>query len=58
MGILASLDPVALDKACIDMIKKYIDAGTDERLYQLKNLSGKIYFMLQRDMKLEPNNMI
>lgn len=41
MGIFASLDPVAIDKACIDMIKNHVDVGTEEWLEQLKNLSGE-----------------
>ena len=41
MGILASLDPVALDRACIDMIKEHLDDGTEEWLDQLRNLSGE-----------------
>ena len=49
LGILASLDPVALDRACIDMIKKHIDVGTDEWLDQLKNLSGEnILYVTER----------
>ena len=41
MGILASTDPVALDRACLDMIKKHVDVGTDELLTQIKNLTGE-----------------
>ena len=41
MGILASLDPVALDRACIDMIRNHVDNGTGEWLEQLTNLSGE-----------------
>ena len=41
MGILASNDPVAVDKACIDMIKNNTDVGTDEWLEQLDNLLGE-----------------
>ena len=41
MGILASTDPVAIDRACIDMIKKYTDVGTDEWLEQSDNLLGE-----------------
>lgn len=40
MGILASTDPVALDRACLDMIIKHVDKGTDMLLEQIKNLSG------------------
>ena len=41
IGILASIDPVALDKACLDLIKKYEDVGTDDWLNQVKNLLGE-----------------
>ena len=41
IGILASIDPVALDKACLDLIKKYEDIGTDDWLNQVKNLLGE-----------------
>lgn len=41
MGILASTDPIALDRACLDMIKKHVDNGTDELLEQIKNLTGE-----------------
>ena len=41
MGILSSIDPVALDKACIDMIRNYTDEGTDEWLKQSDKLLGE-----------------
>ncbi len=41
MGILASTDPVALDQACLDLIKEHWDVGTDELLEQIKNLTGE-----------------
>ena len=41
IGILASTDPVAVDQACLDMIKKHVDTGTDELLEQIRNLSGE-----------------
>ena len=41
MGILASLDPVALDKACLDIIKSHVDKGTDEWLKQLEDKKGE-----------------
>ena len=39
--ILASIDPVALDKACLDLIRKNEDKGTEKWLNQLKNLLGE-----------------
>ena len=41
IGILASVDPVALDRACLDMIKKYEDIGTNDWLNQVKNKLGE-----------------
>ena len=41
MGILASLDPVALDRACLDIIKSHTDVGTNEWLEQLENKKGE-----------------
>ena len=40
IGILASTDPVALDRACIDMINKTEDPGTSELLTQVEDLLG------------------
>ena len=40
-GILASLDPVALDRACIDIIKNTSANGKYEWLNQLKELNGE-----------------
>ena len=41
MGILASTDPVAIDRACFDMIKKSNDSGTEEWLAQSNTLLGE-----------------
>ena len=44
IGILASTDPVALDKACLDLIKKRNDtmySGAPKFLEQVKNKSGE-----------------
>ena len=41
MGILASTDPVAIDKVCIDMIRNYTDNGTEEWLKQSDNKLGE-----------------
>ena len=60
MGILASLDPVALDKACIDMIKQHVDVGTEEWLGQLRNLSGEniIYVTESHGIGTQDYNLI
>ncbi len=41
MGILASTDPVAIDRACLDLIIKHVDEGTEEFMEQLKNALGE-----------------
>ena len=41
IGILASTDPVAIDKAGLDLIKKNVDEGTDEFLAQVSTLKGE-----------------
>ena len=41
MGILASTDPVAIDRACFDMIKNSTDIGTEEWLKQASTLLGE-----------------
>ena len=41
IGILSSTDPVAIDQACLDLIKKTKDKGTEKFLEQVKNLSGE-----------------
>ena len=41
MGILASTDPVAIDRACLDMIVKDRDVGTVELLQQIQRLEGE-----------------
>ena len=41
IGILASTDPVAIDKACLDLIKSNVDTGTDSLLNQINRLKGE-----------------
>ncbi len=41
IGILSSIDPIALDRACVDLIKKTTDNGTDDWVNQLNNLKGE-----------------
>ena len=41
IGILSSRDPVAIDRACLDLIKKYEDTGTNDWLEQLNNKMGE-----------------
>ena len=41
IGILASTDPVAIDKAGLDLIKQNVDTGTDALLSQINRLKGE-----------------
>ena len=41
IGILASTDPVALDRACVDLVKNTREDGTEEWVNQLNNLMGE-----------------
>ena len=41
IGILASIDPIAIDRAALDLINKYTDEGTEELLSQIKRLEGE-----------------
>lgn len=40
IGILSSLDPVALDRACMDLIYKSDDPGRDHFLQRVESLHG------------------
>lgn len=40
IGILASLDPVAIDKACIDLVKNSSDPGKEHFLERVNNRHG------------------
>ena len=41
IGILASTDPVAIDRAGLDLIKSNIDTGTNDLLNQINRLKGE-----------------
>ena len=41
IGILASLDPVAIDQACIDLIKNSTDPGKDHFLERVSSRHGE-----------------
>jgi hypothetical protein len=41
IGILASTDPVAIDKAGLDLIRSNVDEGTNAFLSQVTNLKGE-----------------
>lgn len=40
-GILISTDPVAIDQACVDIIKNCKDAGKEKMLKQIEDLKGE-----------------
>ena len=63
IGILASTDPVALDRACLDLIKKHNDtknSGEHELLQQIKNKTGEnvIKVAVKIDLGSEQYNFI
>ena len=41
IGILASLDPIALDQACLDLVKKSNDPGSDHFLERVNTRHGE-----------------
>ena len=41
IGILASTDPVAIDRAALDLIKSNVDTGTEYLLNQINRLKGE-----------------
>ena len=41
IGILASLDPIAIDKACIDLVEKSDDPGKEHFLERVNSRHGK-----------------
>lgn len=41
IGILISLDPIAIDKACIDLVEKSSDPGKDHLLERINSRNGK-----------------
>lgn len=40
IGILASLDPVAIDQACLDLVYKSTDSGKDKLIKRIESLHG------------------
>ena len=42
IGILASLDPVALDQACIDLVYNSKDSGKDELIERIESRNGLV----------------
>ena len=44
IGILASLDPVAIDQACIDLVKASKDIGRDHFMERVNTRNGTYIF--------------
>ena len=42
IGILASLDPVAIDQACLDIVRASDDPGRDHLLQRIDSLNGPL----------------
>ena len=42
IGILASLDPVAIDKACLDLVYASKDKGRDHLIERIESRNGKL----------------
>ena len=60
IGILASTDPVAIDRAGVDILKEHWDIGTEEMLEQIKSLQGEntIAGMEKHKMGTQEYNLI
>ena len=43
IGILASISPVALDKACLDLIYNSTDPGKDHLIERIESRNGTTY---------------
>lgn len=41
IGILASLDPIAIDQACVDLVRKSNDPGRDHLLERIESRNGE-----------------
>ena len=54
IGILASMDPVAIDQACIDLIKKTNDKGTQTFLGEIEKYQGEN--LIKRAVELNLGN--
>lgn len=55
IGILSSLDPVAIDKACIDMIYNSNDSGKDVLIERIEKLHGT--YTIEMSYKLGVGNI-
>lgn len=52
IGILASLDPVALDQACIDLVYNSTDPGRDELVERIESRNGLLILEFAEKQKI------
>ena len=52
IGILASLDPVAIDKACIDLVYNSNDPGKDHFIERVESRNGTLTIKASEQLKL------
>lgn len=50
IGILASLDPIALDRACVDLVKKSKDRGRDHFMDIVTSRNGEYIFEVAKTL--------
>lgn len=50
IGILASLDPIALDRACVDLVKKSKDRGRDHFMDRVTSRNGEYIFEVAKTL--------
>lgn len=56
IGILASLDPVAIDQACIDLVKTSNDPGKDHFMDRVNSRNGLFTIQAAEDLKVGTTN--
>lgn len=52
IGVLISLDPVALDKACVDLVENSDDSGKDHFMERVNSRNGKLTLKAACDLGL------
>ena len=58
IGILASLDPVAIDQACIDLVMQSDDPGREHFMERVNSRNGIHTIEPQRNWASAPGRMI
>jgi uncharacterized Fe-S center protein len=56
IGILASLDPVALDKACVDLVYASKDKGRDHLVERIESRNGVYTIECAEKLKIGTTN--